>query len=154
MIKRKQFLAIAAAIVLLVFISNIMAFFTSSDSTSNRFRAVTPPEPVVQIAVTEEFEPPSEKTNEPFRKDVKITNSGTQMCYVRVRLEISNYEFADFAYYSADGNSYVKAENYITDPEAQKHEFAAMGKDRFSRRQHRSSKFIRYFCVCRSGRCE
>ncbi|MBR2282839.1 MAG: hypothetical protein IJ874_00240 [Ruminococcus sp.] len=99
----------------MIFISNIMAFFTSSDSTSNRFRAVTPPEPVVQIAVTEEFEPPSEKTNEPFRKDVKITNTGTEICYVRVRLEISNYEFANLAYYSADGINYVKAENYITD---------------------------------------
>jgi len=114
--QRKKALWLTAAVVLLLLlVSQIVAFFTSEDMTTNRYSAKKIPDPVVRIAITETFEPPTTPSEEPYRKDVKITNTGTESCYPRVRLEFSNAQIAAISSLSADGTQYVLVADYTTD---------------------------------------
>ena len=64
--RRKKALWLTAAVVLLLLlVSQIVAFFTSEDMTTNRYSAKTIPDPVVRIAITETFEPPTTPSDEP-----------------------------------------------------------------------------------------
>ncbi len=111
---RNRILLISASVLIFLGIANIVAFFSSEDYSTNRFTAKQVPETYVKIAVTENFNPPSSKTDEPFTKDVKISNIGTELCYVRVRLEFSTLIYRKITYLSSDGINYVKADNYTT----------------------------------------
>lgn len=114
---KRTFLAVAATTVLLLIISEMMAFLSSEDSVTNRFNAknIRPdPETYVRISVSEIFDPPSQKTNEPFQKDVKIRNTGTEDCYIRVRLEFSSSEYRNITDLSYDGTNYTPAVSYDT----------------------------------------
>ena len=116
MTKRKRTtLCITAATALFLIIDQTMAYFRSEDYITNRLSAkVIPPKPetYVRIDVCEDFAPPSSKSNEPFRKDVKIGNSGTEDCYVRVRLEFSDSEYRDITDFSHDGTVYTDVSAY------------------------------------------
>ena len=114
--QRKKALWLTAAVVLLLLlVSQIVAFFTSEDMTTNRYSAKKIPDPVVRIAITETFEPPTTPSEDPYRKDVKITNTGTESCYPRVRLEFSNAQIAAISSLSADGTQFVPVADYTTD---------------------------------------
>ena len=113
--RRKKALWLTAAVVLLLLlVSQIVAFFTSEDMTTNRYSAKTIPDPVVRIAITEIFEPPTTPSDEPYKKDVKITNTGTESCYPRVRLEFSDAQIAAISSLSADGTQFVPVAEYPT----------------------------------------
>ena len=114
--QRKKALWLTAAVVLLLLlVSQIVAFFTSEDMTTNRYSAKKIPDPVVRIAITETFEPPTTPSEGPYKKDVKITNTGTESCYPRVRLEFSDAQIAAISSLSADGTQYVPVADYTTD---------------------------------------
>ena len=96
-----------------------LAYFTSSNEVTNRFMGVYPPEekPVADITVTEIFEPPTEKSDEPFQKSVQIENNGNIDCYIRVRLEFSSSEVRDISWLSNDDDkdnedAYINASEY------------------------------------------
>ena len=52
------------------------------------------------ITITESFTPPDQ--TKPYKKVVKITNTGTIPCYVRARLEFSDSKFEKIAFFSHD----------------------------------------------------
>lgn len=116
MTKRKRTaLCILAATALFLIIDQTIAYFRSEDHITNRLSAeVIPPKPdtYVKIMICEDFAPPSIKNNEPFIKDVRIGNSGTEDCYVRVRLEFSDSKYRDITDFSYDGTVYTDAASY------------------------------------------
>ena len=115
MTKRKRTtLCITAVTALFLIIDQTIAYFRSEDYITNRLSAkMIPqkPDTYVRIAVCEDFAPPTNKTD-PFKKDVKIGNTGTEDCYVRVRLEFSDSEFRDITDFSHDGTIYTDAASY------------------------------------------
>ncbi|MBQ1518712.1 MAG: hypothetical protein IIZ53_02540 [Ruminococcus sp.] len=114
---KKKYLFITASVVMFLIIDQTIAYFSSNDSITNRiFAKRIPPKPTtfVQIDISEEFEPPSQKTDDPFRKDVKICNTGTEDCYVRVRLELSSSDYGDVTSFSYDGTNYTPYASYKT----------------------------------------
>lgn len=113
--RKRTYLAVAAVTTLLLVVSETMAFFSGEDFISNRFSAKQVPETYVRIAVDEIFDPPSQKTNQPFQKDVKIRNTGTEDCYIRVRLAFSTSEYGNITDLSADGESYIPSKSYTED---------------------------------------
>ena len=119
MTKRKRtYLCITAATALFLIIDQTIAYFRGEDHITNRLSAkVVPPKPetFVSIEVREEFDPPAVKNDEPFQKDVKIGNTGTEECYVRVRLEFSSSEYRNITEFSHDGTNYTDAASYYED---------------------------------------
>lgn len=96
--KKKTLLAAVSAAVIIAIVGVILAYFGAKDEEPNLVGVGEN-----DISVAEEFTPP-EQTNEPFkyRKLVKIENTGSIPCYVRVRLEFSNSDVQSCASFSAD----------------------------------------------------
>ena len=116
---KKKYIVLVLSAVLIAVTAFTLAYFTSSDEVTNRFMGVYPPEekPVADITVTEIFEPPTEKSDEPFRKSVQIENNGNIDCYIRVRLEFSSSEVRDISWLSNDDDkdnedAYINASEY------------------------------------------
>ena len=116
---KKKYIALVLSAVLIAVTAFTLAYFTSSDEVTNRFMGVYPPEekPVADITVTEIFEPPTEKSDEPFQKSVQIENNGNIDCYIRVRLEFSSSEVRDISWLSNDDDkdnedAYINASEY------------------------------------------
>ena len=116
---KKKYIVLVLSAVLIAVTAFTLAYFTSSDEVTNRFMGVYPPEekPVADITVTEIFEPPTEKSDEPFQKSVQIENNGNIDCYIRVRLEFSSSEVRDISWLSNDDdkdneNAYINASEY------------------------------------------
>ncbi|MBR2284317.1 MAG: hypothetical protein IJ874_07860 [Ruminococcus sp.] len=115
---RKQ-VALFLSAVIISQIASLFAYYTSTDSVTNRFSASMQPEPddTLRITVTEAFEPPDEKSNEPFQKRVQISNTGMTDCHIRVRLEFSSSEVRDISWLSNDDDkdnseAYVNAADF------------------------------------------
>lgn len=116
---KKKYIVLVLSAVLIAVTAFTLAYFTSSDEVTNRFMGVYPPEekPVADITVTEFFEPPTEKSDEPFQKSVQIENNGNIDCYIRVRLEFSSSEVRDISWLSNDDDkdnedAYINASEY------------------------------------------
>ena len=116
---KKKYIVLVLSAVLIAVTAFTLAYFTSSDEVTNRFMGVYPPEekPVADITVTEIFEPPTEKSDEPFQKSVQIENNGNIDCYIRVRLEFSSSEVRDISWLSNDDDkdnedAYINASEY------------------------------------------
>ena len=116
---KKKYIVLVLSAVLIAVTAFTLAYFTSSDEVTNRFMGVYPPEekPVDDITVTEIFEPPTEKSDEPFQKSVQIENNGNIDCYIRARLEFSSSEVRDISWLSNDDDkdnedAYINASEY------------------------------------------
>lgn len=116
---KKKYIVLVLSAVLIAVTAFTLAYFTSSDEVTNRFMGVYPPEekPVADITVTEIFEPPTEKSDEPFQKSVQMENNGNIDCYIRVRLEFSSSEVRDISWLSNDDDkdnedAYINASEY------------------------------------------
>ena len=116
---KKKYIVLVLSAVLIAVTAFTLAYFTSSDEVTNRFMGVYPPEekPVADITVTEIFEPPTEKSDEPFQKSVQIENNGNIDCFIRVMLEFSSSEVRDISWLSNDDDkdnedAYINASEY------------------------------------------
>ena len=116
---KKKYIVLVLSAVLIAVTAFTLAYFTSSNEVTNRFMGVYPPEekPVADITVTEIFEPPTDKSDEPFQKSVQIENNGNIDCYIRVRLEFSSSEVRDISWLSNDDDkdnedAYINASEY------------------------------------------
>ena len=97
MTSRKKILLTAGGIAVTAVIAGVMtAYFASRDDEPN---LITIGED--KIVVTEAFTPPSQTDTFKYRKLVKIQNTGSVPCYIRVRLEFSNSTVANAASFSA-----------------------------------------------------
>ena len=117
-VKIKYIILIISAL-LIALTAFTLAYFTSSDKMTNRFTGVYPPEfkPIADISVTEHFDPPPEKSDDPFQKSVQIANNGNIDCYIRVRLEFSSSAVRDISWLSNDDDkdneeAYINASDY------------------------------------------
>lgn len=109
--------------VLLVFITctGMCAYFIAADWAENELTVGK-----VETTVTEDFRPPEElKAGESFKKDVKITNSDSCACYVRVKVIFTDqymeehckvdYNKTAFEYCKEDGYWYYKEVLWINE---------------------------------------
>ena len=96
--KKKTLLAAVSVAVVAALVGIVWAYFGAKDQEPNLVGVGED-----DISVAETFTPP-EQTDDPFkyRKLVKIENTGSIPCYVRVRLEFSNSDVQSYASFSAD----------------------------------------------------
>ena len=92
--KKKTALAIASGTLLVLLVGTALAYFGAMDDKPNLIRIGED-----EITVTEEFSTPNQEA--PFRKLVKIENTGSVPCYIRVRMEFSNSDVQNAAFFSA-----------------------------------------------------
>ena len=116
---KKKYLILIAGAILIILTASTLAYFTNSDLTTNRFVGKEPQEfeSIIEISVAEEFDPPEEKNDAPFRKNVQIENTGTVPCYIRVRMEFSSSAVRDISWISTasdqnDESAYVNAGDF------------------------------------------
>ena len=95
--KTKTLLAIASGVVLLSLIGTIIAYFAANDKEPNLIGVGED-----EIIVTEEFTVPNQEQNFAYRKLVKIDNTGSVPCYIRVRMEFSNSDVQKVASFSSE----------------------------------------------------
>ena len=96
--KKKTVLAIVSGAVLIALFSTSLAYLGTTDKTPNLVRVGED-----EIKVTEEFTVPDQSQEYAYRKLVKIANTGSIPCYVRVRLEFSNSVVEGAASFTAEG---------------------------------------------------
>ena len=94
--KTKTLLAIASGVVLLSLVGAILAYFGADDNEPNLVGVGED-----EITVTEVFTQPNQEQNFAYRKLVKIDNTGSVPCYIRVRMEFSNSDVQNVASFSA-----------------------------------------------------
>ena len=94
--KKKTLLAAGAVTVLVVIAGVLIAYFANKDEEPN---LITVGED--EITVTEVFTPPKQEEDYKYRKLVKIENTGSIPCYIRVRLDFSNFAVESAASFSA-----------------------------------------------------
>ena len=99
MSRKKKIILLSAAAVLLtaILVGSVIAYFAAKEDKPN---LVTVGED--DISVAEEFTPPAQSDEFSYRKLVKIDNTGTVPCYVRVRLEFSDSSVQQFASFSSE----------------------------------------------------
>ncbi len=95
--KKKTLLAAVSAAVIIAIVGVILAYFGAKDEEPNLVGVGEN-----DISVAEEFTPPEQTNDFKYRKLVKIENTGSIPCYVRVRLEFSNSDVQSYASFSAD----------------------------------------------------
>ena len=106
----------------LFFISSAMAYFSGSDTVTNRLSAY-PPQPAVpeilRIDTDEDFDPPHDKSDI-YKKDVRIVNTGNVDCFVRARLEFSTSYIENISFFSCsddkDADTYIPAGDFRNSP--------------------------------------
>ena len=94
--KTKTLLAIASGVVLLSLVGTMIAYFAANDKEPNLISVGED-----EITVTEVFTQPNQEQNFAYRKLVKIDNTGSVPCYIRVRMEFSNSDVQNVASFSA-----------------------------------------------------
>ncbi|MBQ8965429.1 hypothetical protein [Ruminococcus sp.] len=116
---KKKYIILAASSFVLVLVFYTLAFFMSTDHVTNSFTGENEEtqDKRVMISVTENFDPPPEKNDEPFQKSVCISNTGEEDCYIRVRLEFSSSQIRDISWFSNDDDkdndsAYINAADY------------------------------------------
>ncbi|MBQ4464539.1 MAG: hypothetical protein II916_01045 [Oscillospiraceae bacterium] len=95
--RKKTALALASGAAVLALVGGILAYFGASDQEPNLIGVGKE-----EIAVTEVFTPPGQTQDYVYRKLVKIGNTGSVPCYIRVRLEFSDSDVQSAASFSAD----------------------------------------------------
>ena len=95
--KKKTLLAAVSAAVIIAIVGVISAYFGAKDEEPNLVGVGEN-----DISIAEEFIPPEQTNDFKYRKLVKIENTGSIPCYVRVRLEFSNSDVQSCASFSAD----------------------------------------------------
>ena len=97
MTKKKKTLLAAGAVAVVALIAGVLiAYFANKDEEPN---LITVGED--EITVTEVFTPPKQEEDYKYRKLVKIENTGSIPCYIRVRLDFSNSAVESAASFSA-----------------------------------------------------
>ena len=116
---KKKYIVLIVSAVLISVTAYTLAYFTNSDFVTNRFSGQNHPdeEKTVEISVSEQFDPPDEKNDDPFQKNVRIQNTGNSDCYIRVRLEFSSSEIRDISWLSSDDDpenedAFIRASAY------------------------------------------
>ncbi|MCR5109955.1 MAG: hypothetical protein K6B38_03480 [Ruminococcus sp.] len=94
--KKKMLLAVSTVLIVTIITGVLIAYFANKDDEPN---LITVGED--DIEVTEVFTPPKQTDEFKYRKLVKIKNTGSIPCYVRVRLEFSNSDVEGVASFSA-----------------------------------------------------
>ena len=94
--KTKTLLAIASGVVLLSLVGTMIAYFAANDKEPNLISVGED-----EITVTEAFTVPNQEQNFAYRKLVKIDNTGSVPCYIRVRMEFSNSDVQKVASFSS-----------------------------------------------------
>lgn len=119
--KRKLFALLSCFFVAVVGVSGIGAYLTDADSTSNLL-----PMGENKIEIVEEFDPPEEIIpGTTFTKDVKVRNTGTVDCYVRIMAVLSDsrmepyceidWNETDWAHDAQDGYYYYTQRLPVSD---------------------------------------
>ena len=95
--KTKTLSAIVSGVVLLSLVGTIIAYFSANDKEPNLIGVGED-----KITVTEAFTVPNQEQNFAYRKLVKIDNTGSVPCYIRVRMEFSNSDVQEAASFSSE----------------------------------------------------
>lgn len=95
--RTKNILAAASGAVMVCLVGVILAYFAADDNEPNLVGIGEN-----KIEVTEAFTQPNQEKEFKYRKLVKIQNTGSVPCYVRVRLEFSNSDVQNVASFSAE----------------------------------------------------
>ena len=95
---KKKLIAAAGAVIVLAAVAGVVtAYFGAKDEEGNIIAVGEN-----DISIDESFSPPEQQDKFAYRKVVKIENTGSIPCYVRVRLEFSNSDVQSYASFSAD----------------------------------------------------
>ena len=95
--KTKNILAAASSLLIISLVGVTLAYFGAKDDKPNMVGIGED-----KIKVTETFTQPNQEQVFKYRKLVKIQNTGSVPCYVRVRLEFSNSDVQNVASFSAE----------------------------------------------------
>lgn len=95
--KSKTILTIASGAVLVSLVGVMLAYFIANDNEPNLVGVGED-----KITVTEAFTQPAQEQEFKYRKLVKIKNTGSIPCYIRVRLEFSNSDVQNVASFSSE----------------------------------------------------
>lgn len=106
--KRKAWLILAASLLLLGAVGT-MAYFTHSQMLKNSFTVGEN-----SIVIEEDYKPPKEMTQgeNRYEKKVRIKNTGTVPCFVRVFADFSDHDMKLLSEMSPDGASFYPAAEY------------------------------------------
>lgn len=108
--KTKKICILAAVfLMLLVCASGTFAYFTYWKQMKNSF---TIGENVIEIV--ENYKPPKEMQagDNLYKKNIKVKNSGTVPCYIRLFVDFSDSEIRDCSLFSSDGTNYYPVTDY------------------------------------------
>ena len=94
--KKKILLAVSSVFLIALLAGVLIAYFAAKKDEPN---LITVGEN--KISVTEAFTPPKQEDEFKYRKLVKIENTGSVPCYIRVRVEFSNSAVQKAASFSA-----------------------------------------------------
>lgn len=94
--KKKTVLAAASGVALVALVGVLLAYFGANDKEPNLIGVGED-----EITVTEVFTQPNQEQEYAYRKLVKIENTGSVPCYIRVRMEFSNSDVQNAASFSA-----------------------------------------------------
>ena len=102
-------LAGLASMICLAAIGGTVALFRAKSALNNQLSVG-----YNTITITEDFTPPKEMTagENTYKKNVKVKNTGTVPCYVRVYAAFSDSSVADVSELSPDGSSFFSAGSY------------------------------------------
>ena len=95
--RKKGVIAAVSAGVLIAVTGGVFAYFAAKDGKANLVRVGED-----TISVDESFDQPEQKKDFAYRKLVKIDNTGSVPCFVRVRLEFSDSAVQSAAWFSSD----------------------------------------------------
>ena len=95
---RKKLIAAGAAVVAAAALAGIVYGYFAAHKDKPNLVGVGEDD----ISITESFTPPEQSKQFTYRKLVKITNTGSVPCYIRVRLEFSSSEIQSHASFSCD----------------------------------------------------
>ncbi len=84
-----------------------LTYLTDNEKTLNR---ITAGNNVIEIV--EEYDEPDPEPVEQFRKAIRVRNTGSEECFVRVRVAFSDGKIRDITEISPDGSTYYSADEY------------------------------------------
>jgi len=109
--KKRSVFSILAAVLLtaLVGTGGTYAYFTYADYNANKLNVG-----YNEISILEDFEAPEElkQGENVYKKEIKIKNTGNVDTYVRVFLDFSTGTSRDASFFSSDGTTFTKVDEY------------------------------------------
>lgn len=104
----KRLCVVLAVLLCIASVSVSFALFSSWKTAENNLKVGHN-----EIEIEEDFVPPSKlEPDTTFKKAVKVSNTGSVPCYIRVFADFSDSEIRDIAKFSADGISFMPAADY------------------------------------------